>query len=84
VRTADVHSILEGEMVPDEFAVGERAVRGRAERSRDDGLVESWIDATGGVSRLAQIETAFEPRWVHDTRDRYATELTDLGPKSEE
>ena len=76
VTTAEVHEALSREWVPDQICLGQRAVRDVITDLETMGLVETWIDSRGAEGRIKRIETTFEPEWIPETIEQYATEST--------
>jgi len=80
VTTTKVVESLNSQGLAPEFELGERAVRDLVTDLETMGLLETWIDSRGREGRVKQIETTFEPQWVHDAMQPYldATEQIDL------
>ena len=78
VTTADIHTVLQRDDYPAELQLGERAIRDVITDLETMGLVETWIDSRGRDGRVKQIATTFEPQWVHEAIEPYATESTYL------
>jgi archaeal cell division control protein 6 len=78
VTTAEVHQVLQNDDYPAELRLGERTIRNLVTDLETMGLVESWIDSRGRDGRVKQLETTFEPRWVREAIEPYATESTYL------
>lgn len=54
---------------------GERTVQAVSTDLKTMGLVETWIECRG---RVKQLETTFDPQWVRDAIEPYATTVTYL------
>ncbi|MFC6764504.1 cell division protein, partial [Natrinema soli] len=78
VTTADIHAFLAKDAYPAELRLGERAIREVVTDLETMGLVETWIDSRGRDGRVKQLETTFDPQWVHAAIEPYATESTYL------
>jgi archaeal cell division control protein 6 len=66
VTTARIAEVLEDDAIDERYRLGRRAIREVVRNLETMGLVETWIDATGGASRVTQIETTFEPTWMDE------------------
>ena len=66
VTTARIAEVLEDDAIDERYRLGRRAIREVVRNLETMGLVETWIDATGGASRVTQIETTFEPTWIDE------------------
>lgn len=82
VTTTEVHDIVQGDEIPAEFRLGERAVREVITDLETMGLVETWIDSRNRDGRVKQLETTFDPQWVRDAIEPDATESTYLAALS--
>ncbi|MDG5761530.1 AAA family ATPase [Natronococcus sp. A-GB1] len=68
VTTARIAEVLDDDAIDERYRLGRRAIREVVRNLETMGLVETWIDATGGASRVTQIETTFEPTWMDDVQ----------------
>lgn len=59
------------------MGLGDRAVRGVITELETMGLLETWIESKGEEGRVKQVETTFDPRWVHEALEPYG-EASDL------
>ena len=71
VTTAQIHETLSRPHVPDEFHLGQRAIRDVIGDLETMGLVETWIDSRGRDGRVKLVETLFNPQWVRDAQAAY-------------
>jgi archaeal cell division control protein 6 len=78
VSTAEVHEALHQDEHPEEFQLSKRTTRNLLTDLETMGLVETWIESKGREGRQKQVETTFEPRWVRDAIEDYATESSSL------
>jgi orc1/cdc6 family replication initiation protein len=73
VTTAEIQAALERQALPFDVP-GRRAIRDLVQELETMDLVATWIDSKGRDGRVKQIETAFDPTWVHDAMVPYAME----------
>ncbi|QCS42029.1 Cdc6/Cdc18 family protein [Natrinema versiforme] len=83
VTTSEIRTLLDDDAYPEEFDLGERAIRDVVTDLETMGLVETWIDARGRDGRVKQITTTFEPAWVSEAIDPYTTESDYLAVRNE-
>lgn len=48
------------------------------------GLVETWTESNGDEGRVKQVQTTFEPQWVHGVREPYIEESNILARSNED
>lgn len=78
MTTNEIHDFLHRDDHPAEFQLGRRAIRSVLTDLETIGLIETWIESKGRNGRQKQIETMFEPHWVHDAMDDYVNDSTYL------
>ncbi|ADJ13930.1 Cdc6/Cdc18 family protein [Halalkalicoccus jeotgali] len=66
-----------------EIGLGNRAVRNLIMELETMGLVETWIESKGNEGRVKQVETTFDPQWVHQAVKSYINE-SDVRSRSAE
>jgi orc1/cdc6 family replication initiation protein len=82
VTTAKVADFVQRETFPEQYRLGERAVREILTDLETMGLVETWIDSRGNEGRVKQIQTTFDPQWVRDAQPQFLNQR-DGGDESE-
>jgi orc1/cdc6 family replication initiation protein len=82
VTTAEVVESIHEQGLPSEFTLSERAVRELITDLETMGILNTWIESRGREGRVKQIETAFDPQWVHDAMGRYLAETKQVDPET--
>lgn len=54
-----------------EIGHGDRAIHTLIPEPEIMGLVETWIESKGNEGRVKQVQTTFEPQWVHEAVEPY-------------
>lgn len=67
-----------------EIELGKRAIRNLITELETMGLVETWIESDGDEGRVKQVQTIFEPQWVHDALEPYVEESEVLSRSEED
>jgi len=85
VTTDRIHDVLQGDGIAARYQLGHRAIREVVRSLETMGLVETWLESNGRDGRRKQVETAFEPTWVHDLQHDQLTAGRDRsqGPASD-
>ncbi|KYH24917.1 ORC1-type DNA replication protein 1 [Halalkalicoccus paucihalophilus] len=60
-----------------QLGLGDRAMRGVITELETMGLLETWIESKGEEGRVKQVQTTFDPDWVHEALQPYA-EASDI------
>jgi len=66
VSTTEIKDALD-QGVPEDWQLGERAIRNLVTDLETMGLVETWIESRGRDGRRKHVKTTFDPQWVRDT-----------------
>jgi archaeal cell division control protein 6 len=54
-----------------QLGLGDRAMRGVITELETMGLLETWIESKGEAGRVKQVQTTFDPDWVHEAVQSY-------------
>lgn len=54
-----------------ELGLGDRAMRTVITELETMGPLETWFESNGDEGRVKQVQTTFEPRWVHEALESY-------------
>lgn len=60
-----------------QIGLGDRAIRGVITELETIGLLETWIESKSDEGRVKQVQTTFDPRWVHEAVKPY-TDASDI------
>lgn len=79
VQTSQIVDRLHQPRTAERFQLGTRTVQNLVGDLETMGLVDTWMESAGRDGRSMQIETTFDPKWVHGTQADVAAALDDDG-----